>query len=115
MGYSCSTIANNVLNFIIASVNNTDSSNEWTFNGKRYFYEVGRENRDGAITGTVWRFQPDGVHVKRAGSFRIEPEGEISRFPHVPNEVRAKARKKLDDGDFIPPPIIRRSVGTWGY
>lgn len=46
----------------------------------RYFFERGREQSDGAITGQVFRFV-DSDRVVRATSFRIEPDGTVSRYP----------------------------------
>jgi hypothetical protein len=44
-------------------------------------FETGREQHDGAIVGQVWKYLPDGQHVKRAGSFRIEGDGTVTRAP----------------------------------
>lgn len=46
----------------------------------RYFYEIGREQADGSITGSVFRFV-DETHVRRAGSFKIGPDGNVIRWP----------------------------------
>lgn len=61
----------------------TGSSNVFLdANNVRCFYETSRrEHRDGAITGTIWRYLPDGEHVRKAGSFRIEGDGTITRAP----------------------------------
>lgn len=49
--------------------------------GADYFFETSRrEHDDGAITGTTWRVLPTGF-VRKAGSFRIEGNGDIARFP----------------------------------
>lgn len=54
------------------------------------FYEIGRENRDGAITGQVFKNcepyhvgqrGPDRAYATKAGSFRISPDGVVERFP----------------------------------
>ena len=57
----------------------TGSQNVYEVAGKRYFYETGREQRDGAITGTVFRFVGEGC--VRSGSFRIEADGTVTRYP----------------------------------
>ena len=74
MGYSCAAKADYVLNTFRGD---GESSNTWRGpDGREYFYEVGRENRDGAITGSVWCM--DGY---RKGSFRIARDGRIERAP----------------------------------
>ena len=56
------------------------------------FWETGREQADGAITGTVWKpWAQDKTRVVKAGSFRIEPDGRVSRFPGTTPEERAQA------------------------
>lgn len=49
--------------------------------GRRYFYEIGREQADGAIVGSVFRFRGDTELADRAGSFRISPDGDVVRWP----------------------------------
>ena len=96
MGYSCTKAAADTLDKILHSiVDPNGSSNAWTYKGQRYFYERGRENLDGAITGTVWKFvyRPDlnpPERAKRAGTVRIEADGSLTRFPHIPLSVRAE-------------------------
>jgi hypothetical protein len=56
------------------------------------FWEYGREQADGAITGTVvkpWKHDPE--KVVKAGTFRIEPDGTITRFPGATKEERMAA------------------------
>ena len=95
MGYSCTAAADDRLKAIMAH-NNDESSNCWVNDkGERLMYEIGRENSDGAITATVMKFivggQYDGC-VKRAGSIRIGPNGECTRFPNM-NAAMRKASK----------------------
>lgn len=91
MGYSCSTKANHVLEALMKIIGGeSKTSNGFEINGARYFYEIGRENRDGAITGTVHKI--DGPYAKRAGSFRIEPDGTITKFPGTSKATREHAR-----------------------
>jgi hypothetical protein len=67
----------------------TGSSNAYTVKGTTYFLEQGREQRDGAITGTVWKMttssvNDDGIEVKhceKSGSFRIDHDGTVKRYP----------------------------------
>lgn len=69
------------------------------------FYEHGRENDDGAITGTVWRklnaaerghyahLSDVADRVVRRGSFRINPDGTIKRFPGLPSSMLREAER----------------------
>lgn len=100
MGYSCSIAADKCLKFVLKSICLPLSQNTWKHDGEMYFFERGRENRDGAITGTVYRFLEDGVHVRKAGSVRIEKNGAITRFAAIPTRLRLLAREKCSNGDF---------------
>jgi hypothetical protein len=62
--------------------------------GRMAFHEIGRENEDGSVTGTVWvevrqavaPENPDTCGpVKRLGGFRIAPNGMVVRFAGVPS------------------------------
>jgi len=82
MGYSCTAAADIVLRSIEEMF--PSRSNFWKGDdGKEYFREGGREQVDGAITGTVIRM--DG---KKMGSLRIEPNGFVTRFPYLPKRIR---------------------------
>lgn len=110
MGYSCSTKAGNKLEAMFEKdVTGCKSNNGWIGTKGYYcFYEIGRENSDGAITGSVHR--SDAKNEKSAGSgncrcykigsFRIEPDGTITRFPHLTHIMREAEYKIL-----IPFPI----------
>lgn len=81
MGYSCRRESGFMLDLITSHcVKTTGSSNCFVQNDKKYFYQIGKENRDGAITGTIWKFLEDGK-AKKTGSFRIEPDGKVSLGP----------------------------------
>ena len=81
MGYSCSAMASLVLDGIMETVRRDgESANVWFHKGEKFMWERGRENADGAITGMVRRFTPMG-RVLLIGSFRIEQDGVITRFP----------------------------------
>ena len=83
MGYSCAVKADNVLDALMVQLQVTDrgqdkSSNGWSHNGHSYFFERGREQSDGAITGTVYLVVNNKCYKRR--SIRIEPNGFITRF-----------------------------------
>lgn len=93
MGYSCTVAAADTLSRLaeILAPRLTDSSNSFKLaNGTEGFWERGRENRDGAVTGKVWR-SVGGTFVKPAGSFRINPDGKVARFPLIPAEILRRA------------------------
>ena len=85
MGWSCRADAGDVMADMTAACRRAGDGSSNVYQdarGARYFWEVSRtEHRDGAITGTIWRFLPDGEHVRRAGSFRIDGDGTIARMP----------------------------------
>lgn len=107
MGYSCTAKANNVLKFILEDICSKNSSNSWEIDGVEHFFEMGKENADGAITGSVHKINPDGVHCKNIGGVRIEPCGKVTRFPSLPKSTRQKIKEELKKGSFNPPPLIR--------
>jgi hypothetical protein len=86
MGWSCNAAAAGVLECWTAACRAaTGMSNVYTVGATRYFFEVSRtEHPDGAITGTVLREtsrQGDTSQCVRAGSFRIEGDGCVTRAP----------------------------------
>lgn len=90
MGWSCAHAASETLGaWTAACVAQTGSSNCYRTSRGSYFFEVSRtEHYDGAITGTIWREipplpgdGPDTRRCRRGGSFRIEPDGKVSRAP----------------------------------
>lgn len=92
MGYSATTRAFRTLEQIEslmkgrgATVSKGIVANEWTG-----FWEMGREQADGSIVGTIQKnveYQGKTCCV-RAGSFRIEPDGRLSRFPGLSKRDR---------------------------
>ena len=94
MAYSCSTTAANMLGIITKTFATKGNPSILTIHGKKYFFERGKENPDGAITGTLYKMPDDGgVTVaplmtskgtcRKMGSVRIEADGLITRFPRV--------------------------------
>lgn len=83
MGYSCTYEANITLQAIQDSFG-MGTLNMWRDDdGKEYFFEIGRENIDGSITGTVFDMKG-----KRYGGFKIAPNGKLINFPHLPKKIR---------------------------
>jgi hypothetical protein len=92
MGYSCSAAASMTQKAMLRELELdklATSGNGWKHNGQEYFLEQGRENPDGAITGTVYRVK-DG-YCYRSGGVRIEKNGIITRWPCVPQEYIKRA------------------------
>jgi hypothetical protein len=96
MGWSCAAAAGNSLDAISRGMQQENSgkgisSNAWDSGGKRYFYEMPHtEHPDGAITGAYSVFTDafgvphlDGTHAHKVGSYRIEPDGRVSRGPAI--------------------------------
>lgn len=93
MSYSATSQAFNTLNLIQMLLNDfqphRDGSNSFTNkDDKNCFWEIGRETRDGSITGTIFISIDDSNTVKNAGSFRIDSGGTIVRFPHLPRHIK---------------------------
>lgn len=96
MGYSFTAKAGYTLD-AIATMIGANTSNGMPDGG---FYETGREQVDGAITGTVWKpcascgtIQNVPCHVTRRGSFRINPDGTVKRFPGLARKLLNRAEQ----------------------
>jgi hypothetical protein len=105
MGYSCTAIAGMAAQQLEKMLNEAgpppdNSSNTWrAADGKLYFYERGRENRDGAVTGSVYRMEPGyptdppgTFRAHKVGPVRVEPNGRIARWPTASAEYRRAAQ-----------------------
>lgn len=84
MGWSCNKLAGLTLDaikdFCYAQ---SGISNVFASNGNRYMIEISRrEHRDGAITGTIYKYL-ENDRVKKSGSLRIEGDGKVSSGPAV--------------------------------
>lgn len=101
MGYSCTAIASFTLDGV-KELSNSDTSNAMPGGG---FWEIGKEQRDGSITGSVWRplnaeerarwahLPSLDTRVIRAGSFKISAQGKILRFPGLTKAQRQSAEQ----------------------
>jgi len=101
MGWSCRAEAGNTLNawqdacFAQTGMANVflskgGSERNQFAGGSKYMFEVSnKEHHDGAITGSIQRFVDD-THVVKAGSFRIEPDGTVSRAPAFLKAIKGK-------------------------
>jgi hypothetical protein len=91
MGYSCSTRASFTYD-AVKYFDDFDISSE----SYRFFTEIGRENRDGSITGTVYELNGESWRdalgntrraCKKLGSFKIASDGSIVRFPGLSSRL----------------------------
>lgn len=97
MGYSCTVAADDSLDaieqylrqfFPFLTAKGDISGWAWKFGEDEYFFERGRENVDGAITGSVYRMfkwcnPATGIieeRCRKVGSVRIEPDGTVTRY-----------------------------------
>ena len=95
MGYSCTKDADEMLGLIRHQFNNGKYSNGLVIrspradsytSGHSYFYEVGKEQIDGSITGTLFQ-NVDESHARRVGSFKINAKGSLARFPRIRRDM----------------------------
>ena len=95
MSYSCSALAMDTVDALKAQFQEGEgkvvASNGWKKNGTEYFMEIGKEHRDGAVTGQVHKIKAGFCYP--AGSFRVEPNGTIKRFPTSTAAQRKKAQE----------------------
>lgn len=80
MGWSCRADASRTFRaWCDACAADTGSSNVYTVKGTKFFFECDNvEHDDGAITGDYFRMGA-GTTCYTAGTFRIEPDGRVSR------------------------------------
>ena len=80
MGWSCSKEASKAMERISAACRTqTNTQNAYrVIGGVEFFWEASRkEHEDGAITGSIFPMSGGG----RVGTFRIEPDGTMSKGP----------------------------------
>jgi hypothetical protein len=97
MGWSCNAAASLTLDAIVAIQKKlgAEGTNSIMIDGKQVgFWETsGREHDDGAITGSVFTLLESDL-CRKTGSFRIEPNGKITRFSSIPRRLLIEAEKK---------------------
>jgi hypothetical protein len=96
MGYSCSRDATYSLGVIRHMFRSEDSSNVLYIKGNNYFFERGKEQADGAVTGSVFLMLA-GDRCHKVGSFRIDEDGRVARFPGLTMADRAEVYSTLVD------------------
>jgi hypothetical protein len=112
MGYSCTAAARLVLDEIQAQFRWKNSSNTFQTTKGIFFWEVGREQSDGSITGRIWKCDSDTISkqlphgspylpnqtllAQRFGGFKITPSGIIHRFPGLPRHWWRELERRAD-------------------
>ena len=105
MGYSCTRDASNSLGVIGRMFATDGNPNILTIRGQQYFFERGREQADGAITGTLMLVLDD-EHCRKAGNVRIEPDGMVRRFPALTMCERVEADNTRRDMEARNPHLL---------
>jgi len=105
MGYSCSRDAANTLAVIGKMFAADGNPNTLTIKKQRYFLERGSEQRDGAITCTLYRMLPSEM-CRKVGSTRINADGTIARFPVMSDAERAEAVNTMRDMSARNPQLL---------
>jgi len=90
MGYSCTVKAHDTLRMTLNAANNEkltnySFSNTWEHNGNKFFYEIGREQSDGSVTGSIYKFLGETQCVKY-GSLKILANGKVKSWPGMPKD-----------------------------
>lgn len=96
MGYSCTQAASHMLGVIRHTFARSDGSNTLTIKGNQYFYEGGKERREGAIIGSLFLMLPNNL-ARKVGTYHINPDGTIGRFPGLSAQERKEAEATFVD------------------
>lgn len=105
MGYSCTQDASHMLGVISRMCGKDGNGNILRIDGKEFFFERGKEQGDGAITGTLMEMLP-GDFCRKAGSVRINPDGTIARFPRFTKRDKEEAENTLRDMQARNPQLL---------
>lgn len=100
MGYSCTAKASYVSEALLVQLQagtefENKNQNSWSRNSRSYFFEIGREQPDGSVTGIVWALNADGKTCRKAGSAKIAADGSI---PYFPTSTRAHRESAVTTG-----------------
>lgn len=98
MGYSCTALAALTMDAIGEMLDEKSARSGSNVLPGGGFYERGREQPDGAITGTVYKpYAPDPTKVVRGGSFKIAANGKAERFAGLSKAFLADATARGAD------------------
>jgi hypothetical protein len=105
MGYSCTKDASDMLGLIRHSFSDGKTSNGLTIGGRSYFYEVGRENADGSITGSLY-MDVDESNARIVGRFKVNADGRVLRFPRITRDQRVALMFKFGELQRTNPMLL---------
>lgn len=105
MGYSCTQDASHTLGVIGRMFATDKNPNILTIKKTQYFFERGKEQTDGAITGSLMEMLPDN-YCQKVGTVRIEPDGTITRFPKLTATDREEAQNTVRDMSAHNPQLL---------
>jgi len=91
MGWSCSYKAMQTLEKIFNELEKRKLkilANGWKYKNNEYFLQLGKENKNGAITGVIYKIIDHKGLCKKVGNFKIDSDGKIIRFPYLPKEIK---------------------------
>lgn len=106
MGYSCTQDADHMLGLIRHVLTNGKYSNGIVIGQASYFYDIGKEQDDGSITGQLWMNLTEDT-ARPVGSFKISAEGEIVRFPRLSAARRREIQALYADLRARNPMLLR--------
>lgn len=104
MGYSVSVDAVDRYHMVLDKDTTCLAINTWMKGDRTFMVEIGRKQRDGAVTGTVSElvYSTDQVtYAYRRGSMRIDRDGKVVRWPHLSKAMRDASKQPL-------PPLLER-------
>lgn len=111
MGYSCTVAADNTLAALSHDYATNGNPNILTIHGKQYFFECGREQPDGSITGRLMVMLPGNL-CQSVGQVRINGIGVIERFPALKVRERVECEYTARDMEARNPALLRQwSIG----
>jgi hypothetical protein len=105
MGYSCTKDAKNMLGVIGRMFATDGNPNVLTIKGTQYFFERGREQFDGSITGGLYQILSDD-DCRRVGTVKIAIDGSIDRFPKLNRADKQEAESTLHDMEARNPQLL---------
>jgi len=120
VSYSCRVEAAETLEVILRTV---CTGGRWGTSwideaGREYYFEEGKPQKDGAITGSIYREVEVGSgRFRRSGSIRIGPDGYLERGPGRWREAAVARHRELDH-DYqrwgaarYPSPLLKSMQG----
>jgi len=105
MGYSCTQDAGNTLAVIGKMFATNGNPNVLTIHDVQYFFERGREQADGAITGSLYMMLSEDM-CQNVGGVKIAPDGTVVKFPKLTRDEREEAANTMRDMSAQNPSLL---------